>query len=118
MRGHRDLPAGTASSVTRQTDHGAVRPRHARATVHDANCGHPWVATTQRSILLEWTATVADARGWTRDETVERVNFSQRYPVDVGQEYMMSYIQTLNAGSIYDKLTGTRAPIPLPAGSA
>lgn len=62
---------------------------------------------TQRAVLLEWKTAVADAiaRGWSRDETVERVNFAERYPVDVGQEYMMEYIQTLNAGSLYDKLT-------------
>jgi hypothetical protein len=28
---------------------------------------------------------------------------------------MMSYIQTLNAGSLYDKLTATRDVPPLPA---
>lgn len=73
--------------------------------------GHGPVTTldylgTQRSILTDWVDAVADAidRGWSRDETIERVNFSDRYPVDVGQEYMMSYIQTLNAASLYDKL--------------
>jgi cyclase len=47
----------------------------------------------------------AVANGWSREETVERVEFTDRYPVDIGQEYMMEYIQTLNAGSLYDKLT-------------
>jgi cyclase len=72
---------------------------------------------TQRSMLMEWTGAVAAAvaAGWTREETVERVNFADRYPVDVGQEYMMSYIQSLNAGSLYDKLTATRPAPPLPA---
>lgn len=61
----------------------------------------------QRSMLLEWEAAVAAAvaKGWSREETVERVNFAERYPVDVGQEYMMDHIQTLNAASLYDKLT-------------
>lgn len=74
--------------------------------------GHGPVTTTgylrtQRSVLLEWKAAVAVAvaNGWSRDETVERVNFADRYPVDIGQEYMMDYIQSLNAGSLYDKLT-------------
>jgi hypothetical protein len=40
------------------------------------------------------------------------VEYLQRYPVDVGQEYMPSYMQTLNAGSLYDKLTSTQAPVP------
>jgi hypothetical protein len=37
--------------------------------------------------------------------TVEWITFAKRYPVDTEQEHMMHYIQTLNAGSRYDKLT-------------
>src|SRR4029453_5869734 len=50
---------------------------------------------TQRAVLLEWTSAgaAAVAAGWTREETVERVNFADRYPVDVGQEDMMGYTQ-------------------------
>lgn len=61
----------------------------------------------QRAILLEWKSAVATgiAQGWSREETIERVNFSDRFPVDVGQGYMMDYIQNLNAGSLYDKLS-------------
>jgi cyclase len=75
---------------------------------------------TQRSILIEWKSAVATAiaRGWTRDETIGRVNFAERYPVDIGQAHMMSYIQTLNAGSLYDKLTATQAPHAVPAARA
>ena len=33
--------------------------------------------------------------------------FRDRFgPVDIGQGYMLDYIQNLNAGSLYDKLTG------------
>ena len=35
----------------------------------------------------------------------ERVNLKERFPVDIGQEYMMDYINSYNAGSLYDKLT-------------
>ena len=61
----------------------------------------------QRALLMEWVTAVAVAvaKGWTREETVAQVNFADRGPVDIGQGYMMDYIQTLNAGSIYDKLT-------------
>ena len=61
----------------------------------------------QRSVLMEWVTAVAAAlsKGWTREETVQRVSFAERYPVDIGQEFMMEYIQTLNAGSLYDKLS-------------
>ncbi len=74
--------------------------------------GHGPVTTlkyvdTQRSMLLEWKAAVAQAvgKGWTREETVERVRFDDRYPVDIGQGYMMDHIQNLNAASLWDKLT-------------
>ncbi|MPZ51552.1 MAG: MBL fold metallo-hydrolase [Acidimicrobiia bacterium] len=61
----------------------------------------------QRAMLLEWKAAVATAvaKGWSREETIAKVNFAERYPVDVGQGYMMDHIQTLNAASLYDKLS-------------
>jgi cyclase len=64
----------------------------------------------QRANLVDWVQAVADAvaSGWSREETVAKVNFAERYPVDVGQGYMMNHIQTLNAGSIWDKLTAGR----------
>ncbi len=66
---------------------------------------------TQRSMLLEWktSVAVAVAKGWSREETMERVEFKDRYPVDIGQEYMMDYINSYNAASLYDKLTATRS---------
>jgi cyclase len=62
---------------------------------------------TQRAFLLEWKSAVATAvaKGWSREETIERVNFAERYAVDIGQEYMMDYIQERNAGALWDKLT-------------
>jgi cyclase len=75
--------------------------------------GHGPVVTksyldVQRSNLLDWKSAVATAvaEGWSREETIERVNFADRYPVDIGQGYMMDHIQTLNAASLYDKMTG------------
>ncbi len=62
----------------------------------------------QRAVLLAWKAAVADAvaKGWTREETVERVRFDDVFgPVDVGQGYMMDHIQNKNAGSLWDKFT-------------
>jgi cyclase len=74
--------------------------------------GHGPVTTkaylaTQRAVLLDWLGAVANAvaQGWSREETIARVNFEKRYPVDVGQGYMMNHIQTLNAASLWDKLT-------------
>ncbi len=63
---------------------------------------------TQRSVLHQWKAAVADAvaKGWTREETIARVRFDDAFgPVDVGQAYMMDHIQNNNAGSLWDKLT-------------
>ena len=62
---------------------------------------------TQKAVLLEWKSRVASAvaAGWTRDETIERVHMRDRYPVDIGQEYMMDYIQKHNAGILWDKLS-------------
>jgi cyclase len=76
--------------------------------------GHGPVVTkqyldVQRSHLMEWKTAVAAAiaKGWSRDETVARVSFKDRFgPVDIGQGYMLDYIQTWNAGSLWDKLTG------------
>ena len=77
--------------------------------------GHGPVTTksylsTQRSVLLDWVSAVADAlaKGWSKEETVVRVNFADRYPVDVGQGHMMNHIQTLNARSLWDKLAARR----------
>lgn len=70
----------------------------------------PQYLARQRTNLLDWVTAVTDAvaKGWTREETVERVNFAERYPVDIGQGYMMKHIQTLNAGSLWDKITQAR----------
>jgi len=75
--------------------------------------GHGPVVTlkylhTQRAVLLAWKAAVADAvaKGWSREETIERVRFDDVFgPVDVGQAYMMEHIQNENAASLWDKLT-------------
>jgi cyclase len=53
------------------------------------------------------------AAGWTKEETQARVKFPDLGPVDVGQEYMLGYVETLNAGSLFDKLT-SRQTAPLP----
>jgi cyclase len=70
----------------------------------------PQYLARQRTNLLDWVTAVTDAvaKGWSREETVERVTFAERYPVDIGQGYMMKHIQTLNAGSVWDKITQAR----------
>ena len=81
------------------------RPPDSRARAGDQTLKY---VDTQRQVLLEWKAAVADAvaKGWTREETMQRVRFDEKFgPVDVGQGYMMDHIQTLNAGSLWDKFT-------------
>ena len=65
---------------------------------------------TQKAVLLEWKSRVAAAvaAGWSREETIERVHMRDRYPVDIGQEYMMDYIQKHNAGILWDKLSANQ----------
>ncbi len=77
--------------------------------------GHGSVTTkqyidVQRANLMEWVTAVAAAiaKGWTREETIANVSFADRYPVDVGQGYMMDHIQTNNAAALWDKLSGAR----------
>jgi cyclase len=85
----------------RQLDADHLVPGHGPVTTLDA-------VANQRAVLMEWKSAVAEAvaRGWTRDETIARVRFDEKFgPVDVGQGYMMDHIQTLNAGSLWDKLT-------------
>jgi cyclase len=65
---------------------------------------------TQKAVLLEWKSMVASAvaKGWSREETIERCHMRDRYPVDIGQEYMMDYIQKHNAGILWDKLSANQ----------
>jgi cyclase len=94
----------------------AALERIAKLDVDHVIPGHGPVTTrkylaTQRAVLLEWKGAVAMAvaKGWSRDETIARVNFADRYPVDIGQEYMMDYIQRHNAGILWDKLSALAA---------
>ena len=71
-------------------------------------------AIIARAAAWETSSAVAEAvaKGWSREETIERVDFRDKFgPVDVGQGYMMDHIQTLNAASLWDKFTAKRAPV-------
>ncbi len=74
----------------------------------------------QRGHLLAWKSAVAMAiaKGWSRDETIARVSFRDDFgPVDIGQGYMLDYIQSRNAAALYDKLTGGTPQLTAPDGS-
>lgn len=88
----------TALDRVADLDVDVVVPGHGRVTTLR-------YLTTQRAVLLEWMHAVAGAvaQGWSREETVRRVTFPDKWPVDVGLESMEEHIQTLNAGSLWDK---------------
>jgi len=100
-----DIDQWVASlDIVRGLDVDHVVPGHGPVTTV------PYLAT-QRAVLLEWLSCVASAvaKGWSREETISRVNFAERYPVDIGQGYMMDHIQNMNAASLWDKLTAPPA---------
>ena len=66
--------------------HGPVQPgRTSRGSGHSCSSGRAAVA-------------VAVADGLSREETIARVSFAARYPVDIGQEYMMGTSRSATPG--------------------
>jgi cyclase len=58
---------------------------------------------------------MAIGKGWSREETIARVSFRDEFgPVDIGQGYMLDYIQSRNAAALYDKLTGSAPRLTAP----
>jgi cyclase len=60
-----------------------------------------------KQFIYDWFSAVSEgiAKGWSKDECVERINFADRCPVDIGQADAMDYIQTHNVMVVYDYLT-------------
>lgn len=74
--------------------------------------GHGGICTkqelcVQRAFLQEWVFTIsrAIALGWTKEECVQRISFLDRFPVDIGQEYMGDLVTRLNIQALYKKLS-------------
>lgn len=61
----------------------------------------------QKAFLLEWLAAIAAgvAKGWSKAECLERITFKDRFPVDIGQEYMLDFVMQNNVSVLYDKMT-------------
>ena len=58
-----------------------------------------------KQFIYEWLSVVGDAiinKGWSRQECIDRINFADRCPVDIGQQDCMEYISTNNARIAYD----------------
>jgi cyclase len=61
----------------------------------------------QIAFIYEWISAVANgiSKGWTQEECIERINFRDRCPVDIGQAEMMNYIQRTNVIKCYKYIT-------------
>jgi cyclase len=77
--------------------------------------GHGPVCTkncfrVQAAFLREWMTSVAlgIAKGWSKEECMKNISFLDRFPVDIGQEYMGPKVQQLNVSALYDHLTAHR----------
>jgi cyclase len=66
----------------------------------------------QRAFLIEWVEAVAVgvAKGWSKQECLERISFLDRFPCDIGQEYMGEEVTRNNVSALYDKLTAKMPP--------
>jgi len=62
----------------------------------------------QSAFIREWVTAiaVAIAKGWSKEECVERINFLDRFPMDIGQESSGPMVQQLNIERIFDFLQG------------
>jgi len=79
--------------------------------------GHGPVCTkqeiyVQRAFLMEWVTAVAVAigKGWSKEECLAKISFMDRFPVDIGQEYMGGEVTKQNIIALYDQLTA-RMPV-------
>ena len=73
--------------------------------------GHGPVCTkveidVQKAFLLEWVTAVqvAISKGWSKEQCMEKISFLDRFPVDIGQEYMGEHVTKHNIDVLYDKL--------------
>lgn len=74
--------------------------------------GHGPVVTkqyidVQLGFIYEWIGAVAAgvAKGWSEAECIAKINFKSRYPVDIGQDESMDYIQKTNVAKCYRYVT-------------
>ena len=75
---------------------------------HGALCDKGYL-DEQGSFIQEWKDYVKNGidRGMTKDEAVANLtDMTGRYPMDVGQDGMAPHVMRMNAGNLYDYLTG------------
>jgi glyoxylase-like metal-dependent hydrolase (beta-lactamase superfamily II) len=79
---------------------------------HGAMCDKGYL-DEQGSFILEWKEYVKSGidSGMTRDEAVANLTkFTDRYPMDVGQDGMAPMVMRISASNLYDYLTGAWPP--------
>ena len=84
---------------------------------HGAMCGKGYL-DEQGSFISEWKDYVKGAvdRGMTREEAVAALtDMTDRYPMDVEQDGMAPMVMRINAGNLYDFLTGPWPPASMGA---
>ena len=67
-----------------------------------------------KQFIYEWLSVVGDAiinKGWTRQECIDRINFADRCPVDIGQQDCMEYISTNNGPYCLRLYRAQRQPV-------
>jgi cyclase len=64
-------------------------------------------ANVQSAFLREWMTAVAVgiSKGWSKEECIKRISFLDRFPVDIGQEFMGPRVQEMNVSALYEYFT-------------
>ena len=77
---------------------------------HGNVCGRE-ALDVQKAFLMEWVTAVqvGISKGWSKEECLANISFLDRFPVDIGQEYMGEHVTHNNISVLYDKLTGGKA---------
>lgn len=72
---------------------------------HGSVCTKKYIPV-QSAFIREWMTAVAlgIARGWSKEECIRNISFLDRFPVDIGQEYMGPRVQEMNVTALYDYL--------------
>ncbi len=75
---------------------------------HGPICGKDKI-DVQIAFLYEWLAAVSVciSKGMTKEECLQQITLKNRFPVDIGQEYMLDHVIENNTSVLYDKLQGT-----------
>ena len=60
----------------------------------------------QIAFLYEWLAAVSVcvSKGMSKQECAQNIAFRDRFPVDIGQEYMLDHVIENNVSALYDKI--------------